>query len=50
VLDRILIKLLLKKKKSYFRILKLGSRNVSIRIEEYIPANEMIENFGRRFT
>lgn len=48
MLIKLLIRFLLRKQESYFRIIKVGNRNVSIDIEEYIPASEMIEKFEKR--
>lgn len=41
-LDRILIRLLLRKRPSYNRIIKIDGRNISVNIEEYIPAKQML--------
>jgi len=48
MLIKLLIRFMLKKRKSYFRIVKVGSRNILINIEEYIPATEMIEDFEKK--
>lgn len=42
---KILIMFLLARKKSCFEIVRIGGRNISIQIEEYIPANEILEKY-----
>lgn len=42
---KILIKLLLGRKKSCIDVVRIKGRNMIIQIEEYIPANEVLEKY-----
>jgi hypothetical protein len=42
---KFVISILLGRKKQYIRVVKVKNRNVLIKIEEYIPATELLQKF-----